>query len=43
MSEEMNKAIELIRNKTLIKVSGIAAKKLKVDLKNGHHELFGIY
>jgi histidine ammonia-lyase len=43
MSDEMNKAIELIRNKTLIKVSGIAAKKLKVDLKNGHHELFGIY
>ena len=43
MSQEMNKAIDLVRNKTLITVSGKAAKKLKIDLKNEHHELFGIY
>ena len=43
MSQEMNKAIDLVRNKTLITVSGKAAKKMKIDLKNEHHELFGIY
>ena len=43
MSQEMNKAIDLVRNKTLITVSGKAAKKLKIDLKNENHELFGIY
>jgi len=43
MSEEMNKAIDLVRNKTLITVSGKAAKKLKINLKNEQHELFGIY
>ena len=43
MSEEMNKAIDLVKNKTLVTVSGMAAKKLKINLKNEHHELFGIY
>lgn len=43
MSDEMNKAINLVKNKTLIVVAGKAAKRLKIDLKNEHHELFGIY
>jgi len=43
MSEEMNKAIDLVKNKTLITVSGKIAGKMKINLKNEHHELFGIY
>ena len=43
MSDEMNKAIDLVRNKTLVTVSGKAAQKLKINLKNESHELFGIY
>jgi len=43
MSDEMNKAIEMVSNKTLVTISAKAAKKLKVKLKNEHHELFGIY
>ena len=43
MSDEMNKAIEMVSNKTLITISAKAAKKLKFKLKNEHHELFGIY
>ncbi|MCX6238789.1 MAG: histidine ammonia-lyase [Bacteroidia bacterium] len=43
MSDEMNKAINLVKNKTLIAVSGKIAKKLKINLKNEHDELFGIY
>ena len=43
MSDEMNKAIDIIKNKTLVPVSGKAAKKLKVNLENEYHELFGIY
>ena len=43
MSQEMNKAIELVRKRVLIRVSNVVAKKLKINLKNEHHELFGIY
>jgi hypothetical protein len=43
MSDEMNKAIDLVKYKTLIAVSGKAAKRLKINLKNENHELFGIY
>jgi len=43
MSDEMNKAIDLVRSRTLITVSGKAAKSLKINLKNEYHELFGIY
>lgn len=43
MSDEMNKAIDLVKNKTLIAVSRKIAKKLNVNLKNEHDELFGIY
>ena len=43
MSHEMNKAIDLVKNRTLITVSGKIAKKLSVELQNEHHELFGIY
>jgi histidine ammonia-lyase len=43
MSEEMNKAIDLVKNKTLVTISGKAAKKLKINLKNEQDELFGIY
>ena len=43
MSAEMNKAIELVKKRVLIAVSNKAAKKLKINLKNECHELFGIY
>ena len=43
MSDEMNKAIDLVKKRILISVSGKAAKRLKVNLKNEYHELFGIY
>ena len=43
MSDEMNKAIGLVRNRRLVAVSSKAAKALKINLKNECHELFGIY
>ncbi len=43
MSDEMNKAIEIVKGKRLITVSLNAAKKLKINLKNDCHEVFGIY
>jgi len=43
MSDEMNKAIGLVRNRRLVAVSSNAAKALKINLKNECHELFGIY
>ncbi len=43
MSEEMNKAIQMVRKGTLIDISNKVAKRLKINLKNEHHELFGIY
>ena len=43
MSAEMNKAIELVKKRVLIAISNKAAKKLKINLKNEDHELFGIY
>ncbi len=43
MSDEMNKAINLVKDRTLIAISGKAAKGLKINLKNEKHELFGIY
>ena len=43
MSHEMNKAIELVKKRILISVSGKAARRLKINLKNECHELFGIY
>jgi len=33
----------MVRNKTLVNVSRKAAEKMKINLKNEHHELFGIY
>ena len=41
--DEMNKAIEIVKGKRLITVSLNAAKKLKINLKNDCHEVFGIY
>lgn len=43
MSDEMNKAIGFVKNKSLVKVSGDAARQLKINLKNDLDELFGIY
>ena len=43
MSAEMNKAIELVKKRTLIGISNKAAKRLNINLKNECHELFGIY
>lgn len=43
MSEEMNKAIGMVKNKELVILAGKIAKQEQIDLKNEHHELFGIY
>ncbi len=43
MSEEMNKAIGMVKNKELVILAGKIAKQEQIDLKNEHHELFGLY
>ena len=43
MSEEMNKAIAMVKNKSLVKCSGEVASGYGIKLKNEEDELFGIY
>ncbi len=43
MSEEMNKAIALVKNKSLVKCSGEVASGYGIKLKNEKDEFFGIY
>ena len=43
MSEEMNKAIMMVKNKSLVKHSGEAASRYGIQLKNEQDENFGIY
>ncbi len=43
MSEEMNKAISMVKNKSLVKLSGEVALGYGINLKNEHDEFFGIY
>ncbi len=43
MSEEMNKAILMVKNKSLVKHSGEAASRYGIQLKNEQDEIFGIY
>ena len=43
MSEEMNKAIAMVKNKSLVKCSGVVASGYGIKLKNEEDELFGIY
>ena len=43
MSEEMNKAIAMVKNKSLVKCSGEAASGYGIKLKNEKDEFFGIY
>ena len=43
MSDEMNKAIDLVKKRVLTGVSRKAAKRMNINLKNEYHELFGIY
>jgi histidine ammonia-lyase len=43
MSEEMNKAIEMIKNKSLVLLSGQVADANGLNLKNQEDEFFGIY
>ena len=43
MSEEMNKAIGMVKNKSLVKRSGEAASGHGITLKNEQDEFFGIY
>jgi len=43
MSEEMNKAIGMVKSKSLVKCSGKAASGYGIKLKNEEDELFGIY
>jgi histidine ammonia-lyase len=43
MSEEMNKAIGMVKSKSLVKCSGKTASGYGIKLKNEEDELFGIY
>ena len=43
MSEEMSKAIGMVKNKSLVKRSGEVASSQGVNLKNEQDEFFGIY
>lgn len=43
MSEEMSKAIGMVKNKSLVKCSGRVASAMGVNLKNEQDEFFGIY
>ena len=43
MSEEMSKAIAMVKNKSLVKCSGAVASRQDVNLKNEQDEFFGIY
>ncbi len=43
MSEEMNKAITMVKNKSLVSLSGEVASGYGITLKNEHDEFFGIY
>jgi len=43
MSEEMNKAITMVKNKSLVKCSGEVASGYGFNLKNEQDEFFGIY
>jgi histidine ammonia-lyase len=43
MSDEMNKAINVVKHKELVILAGQVAKQKQINLKNERHELFGIY
>jgi histidine ammonia-lyase len=43
MSEEMNKAVLMVRNKSLVNISGEVAAGCGINLKNETDEFFGIY
>jgi histidine ammonia-lyase len=43
MSEEMNKAIDMVKNKSLVKCSGDVASGYGIRIKNENDEFFGIY
>jgi len=43
MAEEMNKAILMVKSKSLVKRSGEVANGLGINLKNERDEFFGIY
>jgi hypothetical protein len=43
MSDEMNKAITMVKNKSLVRHSGEVASGYGINLKNEQDEFFGIY
>ena len=43
LAPEMEKAIQIIKNKEIIKVVNEVARKKKINFKNEDHEIFGIY
>jgi histidine ammonia-lyase len=43
LGPEMEKAIQMVKNKEIIKVVNEAARKNKINFKNQDHEIFGIY
>jgi len=42
-ADDINIALDLIRNKELVKVVNEVAKNERIDIKNESHEVFGIY
>ncbi len=43
LSEDIDKAIEMVRNKELVKIANDIAQKENINIQNERHELFGIY
>ncbi len=42
-ANDINIAIDLVKNKEIVHIVNEVAKKEHIDIKNEHHELFGIY
>jgi histidine ammonia-lyase len=43
LAGDINKAIEMVKNKELVKIANDVAAREHINIQNEHHELFGIY
>jgi hypothetical protein len=43
LAPEMEKAIQMVKNKEIIKIVNETARERKINFKNQDHEIFGIY
>ena len=43
LARDINKAIEMVKNKELVRIANDIAAKENINIQNEHHELFGIY